>query len=159
MQLGQNLGYWVTCGVKMMSLLCHGWGWQPPQPLLFSISLPLRHIICLLKMSQKYHIPCFINKDSFSLSQEDSWRWILSQPLIVGHWNWKLMDSFFSSPCRCDCVFWFWILSISNPVLSNKKSHVALHRVSHTVSSLISHTVSPTISSSVSHLVPHSIAY
>jgi len=24
------LGFWVTCGVKMMSL-CHGWGWQPPQ--------------------------------------------------------------------------------------------------------------------------------
>ncbi len=28
--LGQILGYWVTCGVKMMSLF-HGWGWQPPQ--------------------------------------------------------------------------------------------------------------------------------
>ncbi len=24
------LGFWVTCGVKMM-WLCHGWGWQPPQ--------------------------------------------------------------------------------------------------------------------------------
>ncbi len=24
------LGFWVTCGVKMMSLH-HGWGWQPPQ--------------------------------------------------------------------------------------------------------------------------------
>ncbi len=24
------LGFWVTCGVKMMSL-CHGWCWQPPQ--------------------------------------------------------------------------------------------------------------------------------
>ncbi len=28
--LAQILGFWVTCGVKMMSL-CHGWGWQPPQ--------------------------------------------------------------------------------------------------------------------------------
>jgi hypothetical protein len=28
--LGQILGFWVTCGVKMM-WLCHGWGWQPPQ--------------------------------------------------------------------------------------------------------------------------------
>ncbi len=26
----QILGFWVTCGVKMMSL-CHGWGWRPPQ--------------------------------------------------------------------------------------------------------------------------------
>jgi hypothetical protein len=26
---GQILLFWVTCGVKMMSL-CHGWGWQPP---------------------------------------------------------------------------------------------------------------------------------
>jgi hypothetical protein len=24
------LGFWVTCGVKMM-WLCHVWGWQPPQ--------------------------------------------------------------------------------------------------------------------------------
>ncbi len=28
--LGQILGFWVTCGVKMMSLY-HGWGWHPPQ--------------------------------------------------------------------------------------------------------------------------------
>ncbi len=28
--LAQMLGFWVTCGVKMI-LLCHGWGWQPPQ--------------------------------------------------------------------------------------------------------------------------------
>jgi hypothetical protein len=28
--LAQILGFWVTCGVKMMSL-CHVWGWQPPQ--------------------------------------------------------------------------------------------------------------------------------
>jgi hypothetical protein len=27
---GSDLGVWVTCGVRMMSL-CHGWGWQPPQ--------------------------------------------------------------------------------------------------------------------------------
>jgi hypothetical protein len=27
--LAQILGFWVTCGVKMMSL-CHGWCWQPP---------------------------------------------------------------------------------------------------------------------------------
>ncbi len=26
----QILGFWVTCGVKMMSLR-HGWGWQPTQ--------------------------------------------------------------------------------------------------------------------------------
>ncbi len=24
------MGFWITCGVKMM-WLCHGWGWQPPQ--------------------------------------------------------------------------------------------------------------------------------
>jgi hypothetical protein len=30
--LAQILGFWVTCGVKMMSLChSHGWGWQPPQ--------------------------------------------------------------------------------------------------------------------------------
>ncbi len=28
--LAQTLGFWVTCGVKIMSL-CHGWGQQPPQ--------------------------------------------------------------------------------------------------------------------------------
>ncbi len=28
--LAQILGFWATCGVKMMRL-CHGWGWQPPQ--------------------------------------------------------------------------------------------------------------------------------
>ncbi len=28
--LAQMLGFWVTCGVKMMWLY-HGWGWQPPQ--------------------------------------------------------------------------------------------------------------------------------
>ncbi len=28
--LAQILGFWVTCRVKMM-LLCHGWGWLPPQ--------------------------------------------------------------------------------------------------------------------------------
>ena len=28
--LAQILGFWVTCGVKMMSLR-HGWGWQLPQ--------------------------------------------------------------------------------------------------------------------------------
>ncbi len=28
--LGQMLGFWLTCWVKLMSL-CHGWGWQPPQ--------------------------------------------------------------------------------------------------------------------------------
>ncbi len=28
--LAQILGFWVTCGVNMM-LLCHGWGWWPPQ--------------------------------------------------------------------------------------------------------------------------------
>ncbi len=27
--LAQILGFWVTCGVKMM-WLCHGWGWRPP---------------------------------------------------------------------------------------------------------------------------------
>ncbi len=28
--LAHILGFWVTCGVKMISLR-HGWGWQPPQ--------------------------------------------------------------------------------------------------------------------------------
>jgi hypothetical protein len=28
--LAQIWGFWVTCGVKMMSL-GHGWGWPPPQ--------------------------------------------------------------------------------------------------------------------------------
>ncbi len=28
--LAQILGFWLTCGVKMMSS-CHGWGWKPPQ--------------------------------------------------------------------------------------------------------------------------------
>ena len=28
--LAQMLGFWVTCGVKMIAL-CHGCGWQPPQ--------------------------------------------------------------------------------------------------------------------------------
>jgi hypothetical protein len=31
--LGSDFGFWVTCGVKMMSL-CHDWGWQPHLKLL-----------------------------------------------------------------------------------------------------------------------------
>ncbi len=38
--LGQILGFWLTCGVKMMSL-CHGWGWQPPQT---ASHIHIRHI-------------------------------------------------------------------------------------------------------------------
>ena len=34
--LDQILGFWVTCGVKMMSLR-QGWGWGPPQTVLPSI--------------------------------------------------------------------------------------------------------------------------
>jgi hypothetical protein len=38
--LAQILGFWVTCGVKMM-WLCHGWGWQPPQT---ASHIHIRHI-------------------------------------------------------------------------------------------------------------------
>ncbi len=38
--LAQILGFWVTCGVKMMSL-CHCWGWQPPQN---NSHIHIRHI-------------------------------------------------------------------------------------------------------------------
>ncbi len=38
--LAQILGFWVTSGVKMMSLR-HGWGWQPPQT---ASHIHLRHI-------------------------------------------------------------------------------------------------------------------
>ncbi len=38
--LVQILEFWVTCGVKMMSL-CHGWGWQSPQT---DSHLHIRHI-------------------------------------------------------------------------------------------------------------------
>ncbi len=38
--LTQVLGFWVTCGVKMMSLR-HGWGWQPPQT---ASRIHIRHI-------------------------------------------------------------------------------------------------------------------
>ncbi len=38
--LAQILGFWVTCGVKMMSLR-HGWGWQPPQT---ASHIRIRHI-------------------------------------------------------------------------------------------------------------------
>ncbi len=38
--LAQILGFWVTCGVKMMSL-CHGLGWQPPQT---ASCIHIRHI-------------------------------------------------------------------------------------------------------------------
>ncbi len=38
--LAQILGFWVTCGVKMMSL-CHGWGWQPPQT---AFHIHIRHL-------------------------------------------------------------------------------------------------------------------
>ena len=34
------LGYWITCGVKMMSLR-HGWGWQPTQTI---YCIHMRHI-------------------------------------------------------------------------------------------------------------------
>ncbi len=38
--MAQTLGYWVTCGVKMMSL-CHCCGWQPPQS---ASHIQIRHI-------------------------------------------------------------------------------------------------------------------
>ena len=38
--LAQTLGFWVTCGVKMM-WLCHGWGWQKPQT---TSHIHIRHI-------------------------------------------------------------------------------------------------------------------
>ncbi len=38
--LAKILGFWVTCGVKMMSL-CHGWGWQPPQT---ASHIHIRHV-------------------------------------------------------------------------------------------------------------------
>ncbi len=38
--LGHLLGFWVTCGVKMMSLH-HCWGWEPPQT---ASCIPIRHI-------------------------------------------------------------------------------------------------------------------
>jgi hypothetical protein len=38
--LAQIRGFWVTCGVKMMSL-CHGWGWQPHQS---ASHIHIRHI-------------------------------------------------------------------------------------------------------------------
>ncbi len=38
--LAQILGFWVACGVKMMSL-CHGWGWQTHQT---AFHIHIRHI-------------------------------------------------------------------------------------------------------------------
>ncbi len=38
--LAQILGFWVTCGVKMM-WWCHGRGWQPPQS---ASHIHIRHI-------------------------------------------------------------------------------------------------------------------
>ncbi len=38
--LAQILGFWVTCGVNMMSL-CHDWGWQPSQN---ALHIHIRHI-------------------------------------------------------------------------------------------------------------------
>jgi hypothetical protein len=38
--LGQILGFWVTCWVKM-TWLCHGWGWQPSQT---ASHIHIRHI-------------------------------------------------------------------------------------------------------------------
>jgi hypothetical protein len=41
--LAHILGFWVTCGIKMM-WLCHGWGWQPPQTV-FHIHIRHAHSI------------------------------------------------------------------------------------------------------------------
>jgi hypothetical protein len=41
--LGHILGFWVTCGVKMMSL-CQDWGWQKTQT---SSCIQIRHTKCL----------------------------------------------------------------------------------------------------------------
>ncbi len=38
--LAQILGFWVTCGVKIM-WLCHGWGWWPPQT---AYHIHIRHV-------------------------------------------------------------------------------------------------------------------
>ena len=37
------MGFWVTCGVKMM-LFCHGWDWPPPQT---ASCIHIRHIQCV----------------------------------------------------------------------------------------------------------------
>ncbi len=49
--LAHILGFWVTCGVKMMSL-CHGWGWQPTQP---SSCIHIRHIPSVWAHSYAIH--------------------------------------------------------------------------------------------------------
>ncbi len=41
--LAQILGFWVTCGVKMMSL-CHSWGWRPPQTAFHIHIRPIQNI-------------------------------------------------------------------------------------------------------------------
>ncbi len=41
--LAHNLVFWVTCGVKMMSLH-HGWGWLPPQSLLSTSPLDINKV-------------------------------------------------------------------------------------------------------------------
>ncbi len=38
--LAQNLGFWLTCGVKTIAL-CHWWGWQPHQ---IASHIHIRHI-------------------------------------------------------------------------------------------------------------------
>ncbi len=51
--LAHILGFWVTCGVKMMSL-GHGWGWQPPKPLLPTSTIDIYKVfehIDMLSMS------------------------------------------------------------------------------------------------------------
>ncbi len=70
--LAQILGFWVTCGVKMMSF-CHGLGWQPPQT---ASHIHIQHIKCFSIL-----ISC---PRTYSISLTQLYPHYLAQ--IIGFW-------------------------------------------------------------------------
>ncbi len=80
--LAQILGFWVTCGVKMM-WLCYGWGWQPPQT---ASHTHIRHSQCIWAQWYTVHWHMVAALHSFT---HPTWRRFLgSGSLVVVESKW-----------------------------------------------------------------------
>ncbi len=79
--LAQILGFWVTCGVKIM-WLCHGWGWQPPQT---ASHIHIRHLECVWE--HWYAIYGHTVSSLHSYTHTTSWlRFLSSGSLVESKW-------------------------------------------------------------------------
>ncbi len=75
------MGFWVTCGVKMMSL-CHGWGWQPTQT---ALCIHIRHIKCIWEHWYAVHGHTALASNSYT---HTTWaRFCGSGSLVESKWH------------------------------------------------------------------------